>query len=86
MLHLAGKATIVARSKTSHPWKPDPKLLNLEELDAPTPEALRRHAERYGPEGVQEIADAYGVDLTETTKVRKRTTSSSVRRRLSQNE
>jgi hypothetical protein len=36
--------------------------------DAPTPEALRRHGERLGWEGVQEVADAYSVDLTATTK------------------
>jgi hypothetical protein len=38
---------------------------------APTPEALRRHAERFGKEGVQEIADLYGVDLEARTEVRR---------------
>jgi hypothetical protein len=36
----------------------------------PTPEGLRRHAQRFGAECVQEIADAYGVDLTATTEAR----------------
>lgn len=39
--------------------------------EAPTPEALRRHGERFGPEGVQQIADVYGVDLTVTTRTQR---------------
>lgn len=39
--------------------------------DAPTPEALRKHAERFGPEGVEEIADAYGIDVHGSTAVRR---------------
>jgi len=39
--------------------------------EAPTPEGLRRHSERFGPKSVEEIAEAYGVDLTATTPARK---------------
>jgi hypothetical protein len=38
--------------------------------EVPRPERLRRHAERFGAEGIEEIADAYGVDLTATTRAR----------------
>lgn len=38
--------------------------------ETPTPEGLRKHATRYGSEGVQEVADAYGLDLNATTKAR----------------
>jgi hypothetical protein len=38
--------------------------------NAPTPEALRKHAEKFGKEGVQEVADLYGIDLQGRSKVR----------------
>jgi hypothetical protein len=38
--------------------------------EAPTPEGLRRHTERFGSDGVAEVAAVYGVDLTATTKPR----------------
>jgi hypothetical protein len=39
--------------------------------EAPTPEDLRKYDERFGSEGVQEIADAYGVDLNASTPARR---------------
>jgi len=32
-------------------------------FEAPTSEALHRHAERFGPDFVKETAEAYGIDL-----------------------
>ena len=46
----------------------------------PTPEQLHRHAERFGPESVQETADMYGIDLS----IRKRTGQPKRRRRTSE--
>lgn len=45
----------------------------------PTAEQLRKHAERFGPEGVAEIAAAYGIDMSAKSiapkpKRRRRTT------------
>jgi hypothetical protein len=37
----------------------------------PTPEGLQRHAEKFGMEAVQEVADMYGVDLTARTEIRR---------------
>lgn len=61
------------------------RLYWLQEFpEAPTPEELRRRAQRFGPEYVQEVADALGVDLTASTEARKpkRLTSTQQRRSL----
>jgi hypothetical protein len=50
---------------------------------SPTGEQLRRHADRFGPDGVNETAVVYGVDLrvyeTERREKRHRRTSSTLR-------
>jgi hypothetical protein len=50
--------------------------------DSPTPEALRKHAERFGAAALPEVADAYGVDRKSSTPVRRseRLTASKSRR------
>ncbi len=66
---------IVAKSRTSD-WNPEPSeagnlICAPRDFPAPTPEGLRQHAKRYGPESVQDVADAFGVDLTTSTEARK---------------
>lgn len=42
----------------------DPILTGMENMgDAPTAKQLELHAQRYGSEGVQEIADAFGLTI-----------------------
>jgi hypothetical protein len=74
-LNPAIRFPIFARSRTSYPNKPkqgEGKVVLVEDLPAPAPEELRRHAHRFGSECVQEVADAYGVDLAASTEARKR--------------
>jgi hypothetical protein len=52
---------------TGRPVAQPPRGANV---GVPTPEALRRHAERFGKEGIQEVADLYGVDLEARSAVR----------------
>lgn len=54
---------------------------------APTEEALRKDAKRFGGEGVSEIAEAYGmtalaVELAEDNGTRKRRTSNTMREQV----
>ena len=51
---------IIARSRTSNPWKPEPttaegRVYSLDEYLLPTPAQLNRHVQLYGREGTDGI-------------------------------
>jgi hypothetical protein len=68
------------------PSRLDPEKVILMGEYAPTAERLHRHAERFGPEGVQEIADVYGVNMRVKKAIKKaprqRRTTDDLRRQV----